>query len=310
MSNQLKGVWFAVLDGVLLAFWGISSKAFASYDPGAYEYSMVLGVAGIGHLLLTFIPEGKKAVTDSSFKRSIIFLLIAFVLISVSQFYLGVKVYEYKDADVAVSSFLRNSSLIFAAIIAHFAKFFGGMFVESKLTRTSIFGSFLFMLGIWMFFEAPLTSNNASSYLSFWVLGSLLIGFNRSITELLMQTFAKDISRTLMNFVIGGGFLIIGLLGAAFFQKSVVLNSRATFYLACVALIIPVMQAIRYSAFQYLNEVLGKKGFTIWAYLLFSMLLGGIFFGESLSPNKWAGLAVGMVAVLFLDKNTLRAVRG
>lgn len=318
MSLKRIGVLSALIDGLLLAIWGIFSKAFAQYDPGAFEYSLLLSLAGVVYLLLPLLPfvislfekNIKVSSVPVQLSRTAIAFLVFFVIISVVQFYLGVKVYEYRGADVAVSSFLRNSSLIFVAIFAHFTRYAGGIFVESKLTWTSIFGSLLFMLGVWLFFEAPLTSFGASFYLSFWVIGSVIIGFNRALTELLTQRFARVTTRNQMNYGIGWGLLIIGGIGCAVFQKSMTFDFRSGLYLMFVALIIPLMQAFRFTALKYLKEVLGKKGLTIWAYLFSSMILGGIVFRESLAWHKWAGLVIGAVAVAFLDSDTSKAVKG
>lgn len=304
------GVLAAVLDGLLLAFWGVASKALGVHNPGTFEYSLVLGVAGLGHILLAGAFPGKKVdkVEEKRPGVGMFFLLISFVLISVAQFYLGVKVYEYKEADVAVSSFLRNSSLVFAALLAHFAAKLGGVFVESRLTKRSLLGTFLFTLGVWIFFNAPLSGVSLKGLASFWVLGSVLIGFNRSLTELLMQRFAKGVRREVMNAVLGAGLLLCSCIGALFSRPSVEWSLPLVLLIAAVGLIIPVMQAFRFTALKALNEVLGKKGYTIWAYLGSSTLFGALFFYEPVGINKYLGLAIGMLAVALLEEGTFKAV--
>jgi drug/metabolite transporter (DMT)-like permease len=300
----------AVLDGFFLAVWGIVSKKLALFDPGAFEYSMVLVFAGLGYFLSALLPLEKKAFKQVNIvDRKIYLFLSAFVLISVLQFYLGVKVYEYKEADVAVSSFLRNSSLVFAALLAHFARFSGGMFIESRLSRKSIFGSVLFMLGVWIFFGSPMSSQDGTRYLSFWVVGSLLIGCNRAMTELLTQKFAKTISRVKMNVVAGIGLGIIGGLGCGIYSRGANFSSYWIYWAIAVGFIVPIMQTFRFIALKVMNEILGKKGYAIWTYLFASMLLGAFFFSEELSLSKWLGLAIGGVAVVFLDENTLREIK-
>jgi hypothetical protein len=217
-------------------------------------------------------------------------------------------VYVDENSDIAISSFLRNSSLVFAAIFAHYARYSFGVFNESRIDVRSLLGILIFIFGIISFLGFPSFVVLKDSFVSFWIIGSLLIGFNRAITELLMQTFTKSISRIQMNLGIGLGLIMTGTIGLLLFKPVLIYEPMLVFNIFCVAFIIPLMQAFRFSAFRYLNEVLGKKGYTIWAYLFFSMILAAWIFSENLSWYKWLGLLIGALAVAMLDKGTYKAV--
>lgn len=308
MNQQSKGVVAALVDGFLLALWGLACKGLAQFSPGVYEYALVFYVAGLGHLSLAMFPDSGKGKSASIVSKRIVLLLSFFIMISVAQFYLGVQVYVDDSSDISISSFLRNSSLLFAALLAHNARFSGGLFIESRLDGKSVSGMILFLLGAWCFFGMPYHSFHFGDLLVFWVVGSFFIGFNRALTELLMQNFAKSITKTQMNLGIGSGMLLTGVLGISFSSPRVVFSGEYLFFLLSVGLIIPLMQAFRYSALSYLNEVLGKKAYTIWMYLFASMLLAAYFYGESLAWQKWLGLLIGGFAVLLLDRNAYRAI--
>lgn len=308
-NNPLVGILFAWIDGSCMGLWGVASKKLAQYDPGAFEYGLVLMVAGLGHLLLTRLPLDKVTAIAGQINRRCGFYLGLFVLVSVAQFYLGVKVYEDENSDVATSSFLRNTSLIFAAMIAVFRTNTGSgklgvsenfkNFVRAGLN--TIFSSLWFTIGIWIFFGLPMGKADGIDYFSFWILGSVLIGFFRTVTEYLVAYFAKTITKKQMNSVVGMCLLVIGLLASIVNWASRVNLGYGYLYLIAVGAIIPVMQAFRFTALKRMNDLLGKKGHTIVAYLVSSMILGVVFFGESWHWHRIVGLLIGLTAIPMLD---------
>ena len=158
-------------------------------------------------------------------------------------------------------------------------------------------------LSSWLFVGAPLDKNQWGLAISVWGLLSILIGFNRSITEILTQKFTQVSNSFTMNAVIGASFIGISLLIIVF----CILNSQQlpsliqTILIMLVGGIIPAMQAFRFLSYRHLKEILGKKGIGIWAYLLSSFILGIIFFGEKVRLASVVGLSLGLVAVILLE---------
>ncbi len=290
-----------------------------------FHYSLIFVVSGFGYLIFaSILPSNEKVWCNN---KSSIYLIALFSLISILQFTLGVYLFEYQDAQLSVSALLRNSSLVFAAIICHFAYLKPEYIPVKKIDRFVLVGIGFFILASWFFVGAPRSSATWITAFSIWGFVSIWIGFNRSITEILTYSMTRKSNRFSMNLGLGvcliafGFFAICALrFSSNFSQLDTSMNSIGSLSaigwssLIAVALIIPIAQGFRFTALEYLNDVVGKKGISIWMFLFTSVVLGYIFYGESLESFKICGLVFGLIAVTFLDTELFtwvaRSLRG
>ena len=294
------GVMLAGIDGVLMAFWGLSTKYLGNASPNIFAYALVLLVAGICYFGLAMNSKADQKIIKTS--PSLIKMLTAFVLISILQFSIGIYLFEFKDAEISVSAFLRNSSLVFAAIISHFAWAYPKFCNQVKITPRLMLGIIIFTLGSWLFVGYPSSIFKWLQAISLWGALSILIGFNRSITEIITFKFNKESNSYTMNLFVGVGFIVTSLpLCIALIIKDGINFSRLPIIsILAVAIIIPAGQMFRFYSYNYLKDVIGKKGIGVWCYLLASFALG-VFSGENFELHKMLALFVGLIAVFLLE---------
>ncbi len=304
LSPTKLGVLFAGLDGLFLASWGVACKWYVTFDLGWSEYISAAVFAGVFHLLLSAFAQRGAVEAKIDFSRQGKWRFLLFAVIGISSFYIGILVYEWDDASVSASSFFRNSSMVFAAVLMWLATKsprLSTIIVPKKLEWRHGLGLIVFLFGVWCFQDFKATFNA-------WVWLSFLIGFNRAVTELLMQRFAVEMNQATKEFWLGACILLVSSLLLAAGGSLPKLSAAGWIALLLVGGIIPLMQVVRFSALKRIDEVLAKKAITIASYLLFAMVIGYFAVGDAFSWGKTVGLFFAIGAVMFFDARLYEAV--
>lgn len=305
-SRFYLGVGAALVDGFLLALWSLSTKLLGSEQPTALHYGAILVTAGLGYFALALATKRSQRVLRIS--KASAGILVTFSLISALQFSLGVLLFEYESAQLAISALLRNSSLIFSAILCQCAFLCPGLIPTKRIDMKALSGIVLFSAACWLYVGMPRDSASWLAAISAWGLISVWIGFNRALTEILTLAMTKHTNRFSMNVSLALWHVLIGGLCCLYHSFTVdesthdkELSLQAWCGLLGVALIIPLAQGFRFISLSVLEDVVGKKGISIWMFLFSSMLIAALLLHEAVSQKMVYGLSLALVAVVLLE---------
>ncbi len=294
------GVILAAIDGGLLAIWGLIAKFLGNTTPNILSYALVLFTAGACYLALAKISKPSERIIKAD--KLIFYLIAAFTIISVIQFGLAVFIFEFKDAEIAVAALMRNSSLIFAALICHFAWLYPAICKQVKIDLRIIVGICIFTFGCWLFVGMPNSLNQWREAISVWGALSILVGLNRAITEVLTLKLNRQSNAFTMNQLTGIGLICLSFpaILAYLISGYTLPSSYQLLLIFLIGGIIPLTQAFRFLSYNYLKDIIGKKGIAILASLIVSFIFG-ITLGESFSIEKIGGLLFAIAAIVILE---------
>ncbi len=304
-NSKLGGVGWATLEGGNRAVLATVGKVLGEAARSAAWCTLLAVVYGLLQGIQGLIVLRRKGESLRPTDRTACVLYLIFAVGAVVNTTLGVYVYALPGADIAVSTFLRTFSIVFAAP-------FAWMLFGERLHRHQMAGVLVFLAAGWLFVGMP--SLAALQDLPLWMWLSLVIAVFAAVNEVATSAISArhekrgvrpEIGRALYNFWIGTLTFSLALpVFLVLLNSATVLNNG----MALVALLIMasgIVVQLNWRYFAYVGDgtfVVIKKFFTLSVYFLLATVLGIIFHAEPVTIQKVAGVPLAIMAFLLIYK--------
>lgn len=264
---------------------GIVSSTFGQTFYAATLIGMVQFVAS-----LAVIKIQRKSVFSNFYN---ILGAIAFGLFAMIATFLSFWTFQFEGAEVSVNTFIITLSIVPGSIIDRI--FFG-----HKLSRRQWMGVAIAILAGYVILDCP--SLNGMIRMPFWVwlsFGTMIsVAINQGITQAI-----KTIDPMAKNFWGGLTAVVLGVVGMWLFPVN-----NYPLKLTVVSLLIGVVVIFMWS-YNLLSYKGGayialKKLVMNGSYLIMVMVVGALFFKETMTATKIIGIFLFFVAFVFLDNAT------
>lgn len=272
------------INGHLAAkFAGISRQSLTD----AFSFTLIIGLFLAISGFIGAKLRGKKIFSSAK----VIVGGVTFGLVATIMTVLGVVCFLYPGADVGVVTFIYTCSIIPGALIDRF-------YFSAHFKARQYLGIMVFLAAGYGIVESP---NIGISQIWVWI--AILLALLAALNEAIMQ-LSKNSDPMINNFLIGITIVTCCVAGLSWYGWEFLENSTKSFWIVSILAGINVVGMLTFKLFAYREggSIAFKKLIMQGVTLIGTILLGAVFYGESLTAGKLFGMVVFFPAFILTSR--------